>query len=95
MRDIYFNKFIGSLDKRTEGDKMVAVPESTTVLTDESHAVLQAMLDEVTTRLMVDMDSDRELSDRAVYLFNKDFHRLREIKRQLALSMLVLQGGES
>ena len=68
---------------------MIKFPSDTTVLTTENYEVLIAILEEMRDSLMADLNEEG-LSERAISVLNSDFHRLREIEKQLALTMEVI-----
>tara|TARA_B100000780_G_scaffold46322_1_gene28841 strand:+ start:43 stop:255 length:213 start_codon:yes stop_codon:yes gene_type:complete len=68
---------------------MIKFPSDTTVLTEENFVVLIAILEEMRDSLMADLNEEG-LSERAISVLNSDFHRLREIEKQLALTMEVI-----
>ena len=68
---------------------MITLTEDSTVLTEENFEVLIAILEEMRDSLMADLDEEG-LSERAISVLNSDFHRLREIEKQLALTMEVI-----
>ena len=68
---------------------MIEFPSDTTVLTEESFVILIAILEEMRDSLMADLNEEG-LSERAISVLNSDFHRLREIEKQLALTMEVI-----
>ena len=68
---------------------MFTITSDTTVLTEENFEVLIAILEEMRDSLMADLNEEG-LSERAISVLNSDFHRLREIEKQLALTMEVI-----
>jgi len=68
---------------------MITITGETTVLTEENFVVLIAILEEMRDSLMADLNEEG-LSERAISVLNSDFHRLREIEKQLALTMEVI-----
>jgi len=65
---------------------MFTITGETKVLTEENFEVLIAILEEMRDSLMADLNEEG-LSERAISVLNSDFHRLREIEKQLALTM--------
>jgi len=68
---------------------MFTITGETKVLTEENFEVLIAILEEMRDSLMADLN-ESGLSERASIVLNSDFHRLREIEKQLALTMEVI-----
>jgi len=68
---------------------MFTITGETKVLTEENFEVLIAILEEMRDSLMADLNEEG-LSERAISVLNSDFHRLREIEKQLALTMEVI-----
>jgi len=88
MSNIYFDKFIESLNEKQQ-DTSVIITGDTTRLTSTNYHFLQGLLDGMMIELMDDVEADT-LLEMGVGVLHEDYHRLARIKKQLALNEILL-----
>ena len=84
----YFDDFINDLTERS--GNMLTITGDTTVLTQDNYGALIGILDVMQDQVMQDLDYS-DLTDRGAEVLSKDYLRLSDIKKQLALTMEVLR----
>ena len=84
----YFDNFINDLTERS--GNMLTITGDTTVLTQDNYGALIGILDVMQDQVMQDLDYS-DLTDRGAEVLSKDYLRLSDIKKQLALTMEVLR----